>query len=74
MRGQPGGATIPSGHGYDIDGNRVTNPAVDGLLIVRRMLGFKGSALVQGLSLGGARTTAADIETYLRNRCGIPGT
>ena len=51
----------------DIDGNGAINPATDGLLIMRFMLGLRGDALVAD-ALGTApraRSTAVEIEAWL---------
>jgi hypothetical protein len=50
----------------DIDGDNTVNPTTDGLLIMRYLLGLRGSALVQGVvAPGAARTQAVDIEHYI---------
>ena len=49
----------------DIDGNGVADPLTDGLLILRFLFGFTGSALTQGALGGGATRTGPEIETYL---------
>jgi len=51
----------------DIDGNGAIDPATDGLLIMRYMLGLRGDALIAN-ALGATprkRSTAADIEAWL---------
>ncbi len=51
----------------DIDGNGTIDPATDGLLIVRYMLGLRGDALIAN-ALGAtprARSTFTDIEAWL---------
>ena len=51
----------------DIDGNGAIDPAIDGLLIMRYMLGLRGDALIAD-ALGTApraRSTAAAIEAWL---------
>ena len=54
----------------DIDGNGRVEATTDGLLIMRYMLGIRGSALVSGaLGAGASRTLAADIESYLATPC-----
>lgn len=49
----------------DIDGNTEFNPLTDGLLVVRYLLGMRGSALVAGAVGNGATRSAAQIEAYL---------
>ena len=51
----------------DIDGNGTIDPATDGLLIMRYMLGMRGDALIAN-ALGmapRARSTATEIEAWL---------
>jgi uncharacterized delta-60 repeat protein len=69
----PGAPALPAGLGYDIDGDGLVNARVDGLLFARRMLGFRDASLLSGIALGSnaRRTSAADIQSYLSNRCGI---
>lgn len=52
----------------DIDGNGVTEPLSDGLLTLRYLFDFRGSALIDQ-AVGGAttRTTSASIEEYLED-------
>ena len=52
----------------DIDGNGVKDAATDGLLIVRYLLGFRGSALINNAiatSPPATRTSATDIANHL---------
>lgn len=52
----------------DIDGNGVVDLPVDALLIVRYLMGFRGSALLAGgTGTGATRTTVAEIETWLQS-------
>ena len=52
----------------DIDNNQQFDPATDGVLIVRYLLGFRGDALITGAVGGGAgRSNAADIEAYIQS-------
>jgi hypothetical protein len=53
----------------DIDANNSVSPLTDGLLIVRYLLGLRGSALIQGAVApppGAMRTTATAIEDYIQ--------
>ena len=51
----------------DIDGNGDIEPLKDGVLILRYLFGFRGDALINGaVGANPARSTAADIEAYLR--------
>ena len=50
----------------DIDGNGATDALTDGLLAMRSMFGFSGSALVSGaIGTGATRNTAAEIALFL---------
>ena len=54
----------------DIDADTKVNPMTDGLLIVRYLLGLRGTALIQGAvapAPGATRTSATDIEDYIRS-------
>ena len=66
--------SIPASHAavcsMDIDGNGRIEATTDGLLIMRYMLGIRGTALVSGaLGAGASRTLPADIENYLATPC-----
>jgi hypothetical protein len=56
----------------DIDGDGLVNPLIDGLLILRGMLGLPESALASGIivSPGATRTTPRQIANYLQT-CGV---
>ncbi len=71
--GVPGAPAIPAGLGYDIDGNGTLSAQIDGLLFTRAMLGFRGDSLIGNVSLGSSarRKATADIESYLKTRCGL---
>ena len=50
----------------NVDGNGVTQPLTDGLLILRYLFGFSGSTLTTGAVGGGCtRCTSGDIVNYL---------
>lgn len=50
----------------DVDNNGVSEPSKDGVLIMRYLLGIRGSALTSGaLGVGARRTQTTDIENYL---------
>ena len=71
-------AAIPASHAavcsMDIDGNGRSEATTDGLLMMRYMLGIRGSALVSGaLGAGASRTLPADIEAYLAAPCAQGG-
>jgi hypothetical protein len=54
----------------DIDGDTAFNPAIDGVLLVRYAMGFRGTSLVDGLTFAGSatRTLSADIVTYVQSK------
>jgi hypothetical protein len=50
----------------NINGDAALSADIDGMLILRYMLGFRGDALIDGLTpLVGTRTTAGAIESFL---------
>jgi hypothetical protein len=52
--------------GYDVDGDGETRALTDGLLIIRRLFGFEGSALTAGaLGSNATRTDAVVIANYI---------
>jgi hypothetical protein len=53
----------------DVDGNTVVDPATDGVLVLRYLLGFRGGALIAdavGTTPAPSRATALSIEQYLQ--------
>ena len=58
----------------DIDGDGQVSPLVDGLLLLRALLGLQGQALTAGIRFSpvSTRTTSNDILSYLRG-CGATG-
>ena len=56
----------------DVDGNGSIDPLTDGLMIVRAMLGFTGTAVTNGAVGGGTPTRATWnlIQPYLNTYCG----
>ena len=52
----------------DVDNNQSSDALTDGLLILRYLLGLRGSALTQGaIGLGATRIDATDIATYIQS-------
>ena len=51
----------------DINNDNQYLPASDGVLVVRYLLGLRGTSLTHGLSLSGSRTDPTQIETYLKD-------
>jgi len=61
-----------NGCAVDIDGNGTISAATDGLLLVRAMLGFTGTAVTSGALGSGtlARSDWASIRAFLNANCG----
>ena len=58
---------------YDIDGDGRTDAATDGLLLLRAMLGFRGTALINGaVGANAIRKTAFEIENFFNSACNYP--
>lgn len=51
--------------GIDVKGNGSPSVSPDGVLLLRHLLGFRGSALTDGLAIVPPRNTAATIESFL---------
>jgi hypothetical protein len=49
----------------DVNGDRELSANVDGVLLLRYLLGLRGDSLVAGLTLSGDRTNAQQITTFL---------
>lgn len=65
-------ATHLSAQRLDIDGDSSVDAATDGLLLLRALLGFSGSAVISNaLSPCATRTTWADIRAHLAGVCGL---
>ncbi len=54
---------------HDIDASGGAISVNDAIIINRYLAGFRATALTQGLSLTGTRTTAGDIQTYIASGC-----
>jgi hypothetical protein len=55
---------------YDIDGNGVTDPSTDGLMLMRILLGFRGDAVVTGATAANAtRTTWQEVRDFMQSSC-----
>ena len=56
----------------DLDGDRVTRPHSDGVMLLRLLLGSRGLALTQAAAnTAGGRTDPAEIVRYVSSSCGI---
>ena len=52
----------------DIDGNGTADALTDGLLVIRYLFGLRGPPLIdRAIGTGASRTTAPEIETYIKN-------
>ncbi len=61
--------TNPNGDAFtlDVDGDGVTKPLTDGLLVLRYQFGFRDNALLVGaVGLSATRKTASQIKTYFK--------
>ena len=63
--GTCGAAPVQASCGIDVKGSGSTATSPDGVLILRYLLGFRGAALTDGLSIVPPRNTSAAIESFL---------
>ena len=54
---------------HDVDNSGPPLDVNDAVIIARYLAGFRGDALVRGLTLTGTRKLGADIETYIASGC-----
>lgn len=66
-----GGDPQPAPNCYDVDGDGVMNPLVDGLFITRLQLGLKGAAAVHDIAFNAPRDTAKKVLGFMVERCGL---
>ena len=57
---------VTQGCVLDIDGNQSISATTDGLMLLRAMLGLTGTAVTQGATVPGARTTWEQIAPFVR--------
>lgn len=55
---------LPLSCALDIDGDNRVDPKIDGLLLTRYLLGFRGNALTDGLTISGPRKIASLLNTF----------
>ncbi len=55
---------LPLSCALDIDGDNRIDPLIDGMLLTRYLLGFRGNALIDGLTITGPRKTANLLDTF----------
>ncbi|HPG61833.1 MAG TPA: hypothetical protein PK586_07480 [Casimicrobium sp.] len=60
-----GGPVVPPACALNVDGNGFVDPATDGVLIIRYLLGFRGSALTTGALGGSPARTGTTLETWI---------
>ena len=60
--------------GMDLDGDGLVTAAGDGLMLVRALLGFGGSAVTtNAVAASGTRRTWGEIRAHLHTSCGVQG-
>lgn len=58
--------------GYDLDGNGQVDANTDGLMLLRVMLGFRGSAVTTGaIGQNATRTSWNDVRSFLWSNCNL---
>jgi hypothetical protein len=62
-----GSTGVASNCMLDVDGDLRLTPDVDGVLLLRYLLGFRDGALTQGVTLAGTRNNAAAISAFIGN-------
>jgi len=60
-----GAAGVAANCVLDVDGDLRLTPDVDGVLLLRYLLGFRGNALTQGVTLAGARNNATTVSNFI---------
>jgi len=66
------GVPPPPANCFDVDGDGVMNPLVDGLFITRLQLGFSLSAAANGIAFNPPRSTPLKVAAFLISTCGYP--
>lgn len=67
-----GGAPPAPANCYDVDGDGVMNPLVDGLFIARLQLGLTLPAAANGITFSAPRNTPLKVAAFLIQACGYP--
>jgi hypothetical protein len=58
----------------DLDGDGVVSATGDGLMLVRALLGFSGSAVTtNAAAASGTRRSWGEIRAHLKTSCGVQG-
>lgn len=65
-----GGDALPPPNCYDVDGDGVMNPLVDGLFITRLQLGFTPQAAANNIAFQAPRNTTKRVAGFMLERCG----
>lgn len=55
----------------DVNGDGRVDPLTDGLIVMRALLGFNGTRLIEGISNANATRTPTEMIGYLRSTCGL---
>jgi len=67
-----GGAPPAPANCYDVDGDGIMNPLVDGLFIARLQLGLTLPAAANGIIFSAPRNTPLKVAAFLIQACGYP--
>ena len=65
-----GGDALPPPNCYDVDGDGVMNPLIDGLFISRLQLGFTPQAAANNIAFQAPRNTTKKVAGFMVERCG----
>lgn len=66
-----GGDPLPPPNCYDVDGDGVMNPLVDGLFVTRLQLGLSPGAAAHNIAFQAPRNTAKKVVGFMMDRCGF---
>jgi len=66
------GTPPPPPNCFDVDGDGVMNPLVDGLFITRLQLGMSLTAATSGITFNAPRNTPTKVAAFLIASCGYP--
>ncbi|MBL8311583.1 MAG: hypothetical protein JNL19_14265 [Burkholderiales bacterium] len=71
-----GGDPLPPPNCYDVDGDGVMNPLVDGLFIARLQLGLSPQAAGNNITFHSPRNSTKKVVGFMQERCGyvVPST
>jgi len=66
------GTPPPPANCFDVDGDGVMNPLVDGLFITRLQLGMTLTAAANGIGFNAPRNTPLKVAAFMVASCGYP--